>query len=467
MKLLNTIPNDVPIFIDKATEDRLLLELAERVAKVADNPFKISGEEHRARYGLWDDTQFPELSENAIKVALGRKWKVCLGTLHWLVSIFDTMASPSHVTTFNFPQTSGKLLELFGSNYQISKVIQGAIAIGLIACVDENYAYGSDIDNFCKLYAWNKPRAKLVKDMVKKYGCRKELPKSVRMKLAKRNHGKKLKSLKEKISPSMIRITQKTCLPLSITNEEIVDAIRHNYPQIAWAQDTAIKLNENLPADEQISANPKIRRTGKVISKIGFRITNPIVSCKEHENENKDYNGRWRKEILKEKLGEWVEYDVKSSIYRVHYFITHGEWLSDEIDLYKEMAGTEFPSKESRNFYKQFAMSLYFENSVDSIRNHLLKKGIGSLNDEALNAAWNRMRFILGNPMKSEIFIHEGCIYLEALRRMIENHWKVIQVYDGFYVQKQSGITPDDIRNIIEDSAYWYRNTFLTSNKKG
>ena len=480
--ITTAIPDDVPI--EKPSDDKAIIELVRRVYEVRNNPFRLpnnqeadeadeeDGELAKALYGMWDDTKFPEFDDEGIKHVLGRKWKVCISQLYNLVSYFNYRTSSKHVTTLDIPQTDPHLIEIFNSQPQVHNVIQMATKVGLIVCVDENYAYGSAVENFSKLYAWNKPRAKQIKDIARKNRIRRKGKKSVLMKLAKRNHGKKLKSASKKFDIDLVKISQRTMIPLSLTNDEIVDVLRYKYPQLAWAQDTAIRLNENLPDDEQIKANPKIRRSDKFITKIGFRITNPLVNLKEHENENKDYNGRWRKEALDEKLGEWVEYDVRSSIYRVHYLIKHGVWLDDSVDLYQEMAGIKFPDEEARKQYKAFAMKLYFEPSTSAIATHLAMKSLDKTflqqNEKYLTMAWNRMRECLGSSFQSEIFLHEGCIYLEAFRRMVEEkHWRVIQVYDGFYVKKD-GMDSIQIKNemqqIVEDSAYWYRNTFLTSN---
>ena len=233
----------------------------------------------------------------------------------------------------------------------------------------------------------------------------------------------------------------------------------------------AITLNEHLSIDEQISANPKITRAKKSISKIGFRITNPLVSAKEHSNENDaNFTGKWRKDVLKDKLGKWVEYDVTSSIYRVAYLINHGVWLPRDKDLYAMMVGMDFPTTKDRDNYKAFAMKLYFDSSARSIVNHLVGKGVDkmSASEAVVEEARKRMFAVVGKPLKSEIFLHEGCIYLEAFRRMVEERkWRVIQVYDGFYVRLDDGMDAkkvfDEVDRIVTDCAYWYLDNFFGS----
>ncbi len=53
-----------------------------------------------------------------------------------------------------------------------------------------------------------------------------------------------------------------------------------------------------------------------------------------------------------------MEYDVKSSIYRLTHFLNFKVWLDNSIDLYEEMYGQPFENEEQRKQYKLFAMKL-------------------------------------------------------------------------------------------------------------
>ncbi len=127
----------------------------------------------------------------------------------------------------------------------------------------------------------------------------------------------------------------------------------------------------------------------------------------------------------------------------------------------------DFPTKEDRDNYKALAMKLYFDDSTKSIITHLVGKGVDrevagmGLVEEARRRAFE----ICNGTMRSEIFLHESCIYLEAFRRMVEDWgWRVIQVYDCFYVRLDDGMDEDEtlraIDRLVADCADWYRINF-------
>ena len=477
----DNFPDDIPHEPERteAEYSDAILNLCVKVDETKNNKFRIPGdpEEEESfweRLGLDydDDVEFPETTEDEVKKALGRKWKANIRTLLKLAESEQFLTSSKHTIVLYFALTSGRLLDIFGNGSAIYHAIQLGIKCGLLLMVERAFFDRFDGGmNVCRLFAWSKKVEQYIRDIAKKNRIRCKMSKSARMKRAQKNHGKLVGKALDKTSGKPIKIAQSTMLPLSLTDDEIVDALRDYYPQLAWAQEAAIKLNEHLFIDEQISANPKITRAKKSISKIGFRITNPLVSAKEHNNDNDaNFTGKWRKDVLEEKLGKWVEYDVKSSIYRVAYLINHGVWLPRDNDLYSMMSGFEFPTPKDRDNYKALAMKLYFDSSAGSIVNHLVCKGVdkGSASEAVVEEARKRMFAIVGKSLKSEIFLHEGCIYLEAFRRMVEERkWRVIQIYDCFYVRRDAGMDEakvcEEVDHLVEDCACWYLDKFFGS----
>ena len=479
-KIATDIPDDLPK--PPMTEESYrasVLKLCSKVDETRANKFQIPGKQEKKGFleqqGLYyDDTvQFPDTDEDQVVRSLGRKWRENIHTLLGLASSVRHLTNSKHTIVLYFALTSGRLLEIFGNSSAIYNAIQLGLKCGLLIRHDSGYDHTSPdpMNHLCMMYAWNRRVEEIIDTLAKREKKCFRKRKSVRMKRAKRNHGKLVQKALAKTNGKPIRIAQSASLPLELTDDEIVSALRDFYPQLAWAQDLAIRLNQNfkLPDDEQISANPKVTRAAKSISKIGFRITNPLVSAKEHHNENDaNFTGRWRKDVLADKLGKWAEYDVKSSIYRVAYLINHGVWLPRDQDLYSMMAGFEFPTAQDRDNYKALAMKLYFDDSAKSIVHHLVGKGVDKCDasEGVIEEARKRMFDVCGASLKSEIFLHEGCIYLEAFRRMVEERrWRVIQVYDGFYIRLDDGMeeaaVKDEVDRIVTDCAYWYRDKFL------
>lgn len=473
-----------------------LLALDREIVKVNDNPFEIPGypefdsegktleqrkEERFIDYlmkrGIYydDSVVLPEIGKEELLAkikGISRQWKVGLRNLLKLVKSEMFSEYTDHTLVIFFSQHSKRLLSIFKSGANIWHATQLAQKVGLIVCVDENFCYNSEVSNFCRRYAWNKKVADHIRSLCGRYRIQFNLPKSPLMKRALKNRGKLLKKAKDKVGVlDKVRISQRTALPMELTDDEVTDALMENYPQLKWAMETSARLNEILPDDEQIKALPNIVRAKTRISKISFRISNPLINLKEHENDHKDYSGRWRKDVLRKKFQRWISFDVSSSIYKVTYAINKGVWLSQEVDLYREMSGIDFPTKEDRENYKHgAAMKLYFEPGTNSIINHLSCKGLDKSYLKGVNPtieeARQRMHKILGGSLYSEIFLHESCIYLEAYRRMVEEKgWRVIQIFDGFYIKQEPWMNEyqikEEIAKIIEESALWYIKKYL------
>ena len=136
-----------------------------------------------------------------------------------------------------------------------------------------------------------------------------------------------------------------------------------------------------------------------------------------------------RAEMLQAKFGEeWTEIDVKSSVPRVNYLLTHGAWLDNDLDLYAQMYGKPFESASLRTQYKYFFMRLYFGNSEKQIAHQLrlthqtdqFVKAHGKRAAlDVIGMARDSMIAAIGRPDGSEIFLHESCPYKVWQRIML------------------------------------------------
>lgn len=59
----------------------------------------------------------------------------------------------------------------------------------------------------------------------------------------------------------------------------------------------------------------------------------------------------------------------------------------------------------------------------------------------------------------SEVFFHESCIYMEVLKELLDNGYKVWQQYDAWYAKKQ-GVTQEQFeeyaKEVVADKANQY-----------
>lgn len=426
-------------------------------------------------------------TEDDLKKALGRKYRKNLGMLLAFVDVYKYIFGREHMKAIALAQT-GTLAEIFGNHQNVSNMIRIAKKIDLIKCVDEDYqfnAYNDDM-NRAKMYIMNKKVFDLVRDMANREGI-----------CTKNYYYKNIKENEEInhviINSANIREIQNYGLHINsnlhmrlpfVNDEEITEYIETvRYPQIRDYQKLADEINSryyvNGDYDLGIRFNTKITRSrGGLVSKIGIRATNGIVASKEHDN-GKNSNRVWRKEILDGYFGKdnYMEFDVKSSIYRINHFLNFNVWLDNDIDLYKEMYGKEFDSKEQRDQYKLFAMKLYFDKSIKKLRHHTVMgrdRNVLNMTDDdlemTLNEMKNRMTDVIGNTYDSEIFLHESCIYMDLCKELLERGFKVVQVYDGFYVNKDNGMTEEEFNElcqvILDDVSMRYKEKYLMNNKE-
>ena len=421
-------------------------------------------------------------TEEELKNALGRKYRKNLGLLLAFCDVYKYIFGREHMRAIALAQTGGTLTEIFGSHKNVSNMIKIAKKVDLIKCVDEDYqfnAYNDDM-NRSKMYIMNKKVFDLVRDMASKEG------------ICNKNYYRNIKDNKEIndiiINSGNIREIQNYGLYINsnlhmrlpyVSDDEITEYIETvKYPQIRDYQKLADEINSRYYVNESydlgIRFNTKITRSkGGLISKIGIRATNGIVASKEHDN-GKNSGRIWRKEILDRYFGKdnYMEFDVKSSIYRINHFLNFNVWLDNDIDLYKEMYGKEFDSKEQRDQYKLFAMKLYFDKSIKKLRHHTVMgrdRTELSLTDEDLEMTLEEMKKnmteVIGETYDSEIFLHESCIYMDLCKELLERGFKVIQVYDGFYVNKDNGMTEKKFNElcqvILDDISMRYKERYL------
>lgn len=164
----------------------------------------------------------------------------------------------------------------------------------------------------------------------------------------------------------------------------------------------------------------------------------------------------------------WQEYDTKASIYQIQYFLNHNVWFSNTVDMYAMMFGRKFDSPDMRNAFKSLCMPMFFEQSDSTyIRNILNKiesfRNTSSHRKQAivdkLLSYRHKMLEVLGPSFKSEIFLHESCIYMHTLYELVKQGWQVAQVYDGFYAihQDKTLDLSTDIESILDSYVHEYR----------
>ena len=354
------------------------------------------------------------------------------------------------------------MIRMFKNKSSADRVIRLLKRIGGIQAVSTKHRFNcrNANKNFAILYAYNKKVEKLVLNTVKEMGIK--LPNKMKYVM----EFNKDCFIDQEVY-DQLKVSCGLNIKTNLSDEKIKDMLTNKYSYlIANRLRKIIEMNEILPKEQQIQFDWNITRSKGKIRKIGIRATSKIVSLKEHENENIDYRGKWRKEYLEEHFGygKYMGYDVRGSIYQISHLLNYGEWIGNWIDPYREMFGVEFESKADRNAYKSICMSLYFDNPNCIIPHNRLKTpeslerfGSDQIQGAIKEAERNMVEFT-GRKLGSEIFLHESLLYIDFIYKLRKLGLDVVQIYDGFYYPESSKI---DLENLLSETAIEYYQDYL------
>lgn len=253
--------------------------------------------------------------------------------------------------------------------------------------------------------------------------------------------------------------------------------------------------------DTLINENNKILPEEEQLVYRGRRIYSDVCSYWNEEKHNVIPAGQMTKQRYCDKVfgqNNWFEFDRRGSIYNITYSLNKKAFLSNDIDIYEKINNKKFATKEERDLYKLTQMNVYFSNvrrTIGFFQRYLEQKASGVAIPEnkmklieswwklcgGENVTWNEflnnfrtlytkrkhaMRKFIGSEKpyidtKSKysigyspndtdyIFMHESEIYLEFVTELRKKDLRVVQIYDGFYLEKDS-ISEKELSAILE-----------------
>ena len=438
---LRTIINSVAEKINdkkKNKEERKILELNYRSARY---------EKEQNTFVSWKKTAYCN-SIDDVNSMYGRKWRVKLNNLANLADFIKSFGKSNVVA---LPQTNKDLQNLFGTQQNVCKVIKDAINSGMIKDCQTGYSIGFDAKHY--------------------YVNEKKCAEVMWLAAATSVDSKEEKKDNENVNDDKYSHTFSTIIRFEVgkkniahlNDEQIVKQLHTTYGFLSRFDELNSENNSLL---RQISHNdynlpickftPSVtRKKGKsewYVSKIGIRATNKACSLPKVGGSYTRYD------YFDDFLGtsKPYEFDVKSSIYRVTYFLNKGKWLDNNVDFYQLMCPYEFVEENDRDNYKSFCMRLYFGKSAQDIwrclkHDNLVDSENEEKNKQLIEILYDNMRNVIGDTYGSEIFLHESCIYMLLLNRLLKNNHKVVQIYDGFY--SDDDIKEECLENIAECAA--------------
>ena len=380
-----------------------------------------------------------------------RKAAVNLERLHTACGVWEEYVADGVIEAVYIP-TTGVLARLFSKSHA-SRLIERAEELDLLKCVDHYYCPSTPTkskrkNGTSRKYIINPRMVELVKRTyrggsggTKAVGTGKDGGGSGGLEEVS---SETVKELLERYNN--ICLSSSLRLPAELTDEQVRACIRARFPQLAVLDNMRERINATYYADKptlQLRQRIRISRgaTG-MISKIGTRCTSGLCLLRANDIPH-GYAGLTRHMFLHDYYNgrAYYEYDIKSSIYRVARFLRTGEWLAGAEDFYERMSPYEFRNTQERSDYKKLAMRLYFGGSPAKITSaffHELRKGGMVLDyskeevEEAVGLAQARMFEVVGESIGSEVFLHEGAIYLMVLEKLLGMGMRAVSVYDEF-----------------------------------
>lgn len=263
------------------------------------------------------------------------------------------------------------------------------------------------------------------------------------------------------------------------------------------------KCIKKYTVEEMINWNNSILPEEEQMTYKGRRIYADVCSYVNEEKHEKIIPGTMTKQKYCDKVfghDNWFEFDRKGSIYNLTYSMNKKEYLDNNIDIYEKMNNVKFTSKEERNLYKLTQMSVYFstykrtinfiyrymqikyENGVIPENKQKLIDAYWKLVTKGKNMEWSdfaaglkehfdarkkAMKKFIGDNKKyidngskysenfeknldSFIFMKESEIYLDFVTMLRKKGIRVVQIYDGFYLEKGS-ISEKELNEMLKN----------------
>ena len=382
-------------------------------------------------------------------------------------------------TIMPIPSTNKRLIDICGSQRQVSNLIKFMCKIGLLEIASDKYQYNAFREKYnqSKKYKYFYDNERKIIEYCKERGIIK--------KILKDNYDMHIHTVVEKFriedfDEEQVRFSSKLKLvkPSELSKMEfeayLTSILYVNYPELAYYQKMADYINDRYYADDErlaIHFRPNFtwNKKNTAVRKIGIRATNSYVSAKGEKDENSSFNGYYKVDILKQ-YDLNLEKDVSSSVPRITLSLNTGKWITEEVDIYEriydayilrknEIEGVSFKGKiptfdKVRAAIKKLHMRGYFDEEkmigVHTRRVMAEVKNAAEVDDEMKLYQKAIISAEGGYLYGSEIFYHESCIYMEVLKDLLGNGYKVWQCYDAWYAAKD-GITQEEFQEYVTE----------------
>lgn len=365
-------------------------------------------------------------------------------------------------TAFASPREDGILLP--ANPNTVRRAIQVAVRVGLLAVYEQgSFKKTAEGMGLCTKYLYSKKVERFVTAKFKEFGITRADFQRVTRSATKERVRKEMSD-----TEMMDKVVIGCGLGLpNLSDETVYRALYKNYPMLRELGDAesgdvkavnemAEKVSPEFGKLSHITSAIKIKRgKGGRITGISFRPWSNAAIMKSTDR-------KVAMQKMSKNAKNILEFDIKASIYQVTELCNKGVWRGNSYDEYRAVAGFSMDPKQRQIYKKGLSMRLYFAESDRSCMSHILALGrdaedVCSRVDgwHVIQEARRRMFDAIGPGYGSEIFLHESCIYIKALRKLMERGERALLVYDCFYIL-DSNLTSRDVEKVVRECANEY-----------
>ena len=246
------------------------------------------------------------------------------------------------------------------------------------------------------------------------------------------------------------------------------------------------EINSSYYADYpelQITFEPRLTwdKKNSMVTKIGIRATNGYCNAKKDKNNNPDFHGYYKQDVL-DMFSLVFEKDVKSSVPRLTASINAGKWIPEKEDIYeriyKSYLELKYPDElpndaisfiDTRPAIKSLHMRCYFDYEGRIGPN--TRRAMGCVSDK--NAVDSEMKLLRqavvdaegGKLYDNEIFYYESVIYGRVLKQLLDEGFFIWMCYDAFYSTAKDDWDQEQFEQYVQKLVETHANKFINQMK--
>lgn len=400
------------------------------------------------------------MTDDEIKRNLGRKWRVNICYLNALCNYYRRHLDKALPISCNNARLCGRIG--IGCYKDLNRLLNKAVKLGLLTVVDDEYGFNhcDQEDNYPRTYKFDVGLAGSIQGIANV-----SYKESITNQPTKTTNSKNfIEGLKEDKTGLEIRPSE---LPIISCRKKFQVSYRKfvydRYPQVRYVQGLLAEMNNGLEDYEHWFETSMSVNAGDLdddgLCNFSCRASSELCGMRKVR---KIPGELCRIDLLDEYFGKgnWEEFDLNASIYRIARSCRDGKWYSESADIYETLRGASFTSANERDDFKVICMITAFSKNLNSacrayrkyFKRYSMKHAAVKEIIEPVGASVSGFC----GTVDTDVFLHESCVMTMARHRLFERGIKAVQLYDCLFVEK--GKLSDFDSLITECFDEYYRN---------